>query len=291
MSVGGNPIKKLPEHTVKVEQPSHRYNNWVQNNFKGAHGHLRQVRKTKPHIYDHVHDFARQYRDQYNNHWNEHGKRYKQYYHDDRYRYSCSRWYPRGFYGGYFYPVRLCQDITIYFDYPIIYWFYAGDLDYDFYEGYYGNDYYEYPVTVNPFASVFYPTETLQDLGVDVSGLSAHKQSQFRQGIVIMVDHLRQAISEHLQADYQFGSGEIVLNHYENLKNEVYVLEGFVNGQGVNVPFKALIDLDDPSLSAVYAAFADDPSGQDTSTLDWINSRIQQFGGNPYQAYLEPAQP
>ena len=42
-----------------------------------------------------------------------------------------------------------------------------------------------------------------------------------------------------------------VVTYYENLQNAALVIEGFVDQDELHVPFKAIIDLHDTSLSAI----------------------------------------
>jgi hypothetical protein len=278
-----------PKKTVTYNQPSYLQNKWTKGNRNSAQGKVDEAKQHHGDHLQHVHEVAHEYVGLYKDEWKERGEWFRRYHDDDHYRRSCSRLFDHGFYGGYFYPVNECNNVEIYFDYPTVEWFYSGEVDYDYYTACYGDDdYNDYPVTVFPYASVYYPTQTLMDLLVDVAGLPAFEQSNFRQGVVNITNQLQQEISDFLQLDYVFQANQIVVTHYENLNNQLYVIEGFVDGDQVNVPFKAIVDVEDPSDSAVFAAFNTDPQTADLTVLNWINDRIVQFGGDPLTADIEP---
>jgi hypothetical protein len=176
-------------------------------------------------------------------------------------------------------------NIHLHFHFPIVYWLYASDPDPEYYTSYYGSGYY-----VNPFryARCYYPTETLRDLGEEASGLGYQEQQNFRTGLETITEQLRMQISEKLAQSYNLTDNDIVITHYQNLQNAAYVVEGFVNQGNLSLAFKGIIDLYDPTFSAVYVAFGDDPTEQDRDLLNWINDRIIQLGGDPFTAHLEP---
>ena len=70
---------------------------------------------------------ASEYSGDYSDRWKQAAEKFQSYYADKGYRYFSSRWFDKGFYGGYYYPVRVSDDITGYFDYPMVEWFYSGD--------------------------------------------------------------------------------------------------------------------------------------------------------------------
>ena len=68
------------------------------------------------------------------------------------------------------------------------------------------------------------------------------------------------------------------------------MIEGFVDGATLHVPFRLIVDLNGASFSAVYAVFDADPTGENLDILSWIRDRILQLGGDPLMAFLEPSQ-
>lgn len=59
-------------------------------------------------------------------------------------------------------------------------------------------------------------------------------------------------------------------------------IEVLVCQQNLHLPFKAIIDLNDGAMSAVYAPLTSDPSTDDLAMLNWINDRIVQLGSDPH---------
>jgi hypothetical protein len=158
---------------------------------------------------------------------------FRGYYGNPYYRYFYSRWFYRGFYGGYWYPVRPCWDIDYYYYYPVIYWMFVNNTDQyynDYYSDWYGSDYStSQPIDPFIYAGVFYPTETLRDLGQEVSSMSYTAQQNFRAGLTQMTNVIQQKISENLVAEFQFDENDIVVNHYQNLQDTAIELDGFVD--------------------------------------------------------------
>lgn len=223
------------------------------------------------------------------------GRVLTRYYANRNYRYYYSGWFPRGFYGGYWYPVRPCYDVQNYFVYPIVFWMFYSDDDYNgYYDGYYPpwNEGSSQPTPTAPqqfpFAGVFYPTDTLRDLGMEVSAMTADLQANFRSGLTYFVQDLQDGISDQLTQPIVLQQQEVVVNHYENLQDQAIVLEGFVDRDGMHYSFKALVDLVDPTQTLTFVPSTQDPDSQDDPTLQLINDRIQQLGGDPYSADQEP---
>jgi hypothetical protein len=213
------------------------------------------------------------------------------FYSQAQYRFYYSGYYKHGFYGGFFYPVRSAR-IDAYFAYPMVEWLFASDYDSD-----YWNDYYDRqwengdssaPVVQFPYAGIFYPTDTIRDLAVEVSAMSAALQAQFRVAMISFVGQLQQQISDQLTAPITLDQYEVVINHYQNLGNQAIVVEGFVDKGGAQYAFKGLLDLVDPSQTTVFVPTAQDPDASDIAKLDAMNARIVRMGGDPYTADQEP---
>lgn len=277
-----------PEYAIKLTEPSQRRNAWTLRNFRLANETLAEHRRIDLSAFAVVDERAGRYRAAYGPRWRETGERLVGRYANPAYRYFTARWLAKGFFGGYFYPVRPEDDVTGYFDYPIANWLFSGAADRELYRAGVDATVTAYPVETFPYAGAYFPTETLRDLAVDASGLPPWRRATFREGLVAVTDQLAALVSARAKERYQFGDGELVVTHYENVRNEAYVIEGFIDGDALQVPFKALVDLDGASLCAAYAVFEPDPAAQGTDVLDWMNERILQLGGDPYTAYAEP---
>ena len=208
-------------------------------------------------------------------------------YQDNQYRYYYSGWFNQGFYGGYYYPTRAAYDIGNYFWYPAVAWLYLGTVDPDLYVDWYGAG-----VSIQPFAYAgdYYPTDCMEDIGIEVSGWPVPQQTNFRTAMGTFTGQLQVAISANLQSSIDFEANDIVINHYVDLQGQAFEVDGFVDRGDVQVAFKALVDVNDPSQTMVFAPSAQNPDPQDLATLTTINGRISALGGDPLAADEEPVQ-
>ena len=112
-----------------------------------------------------------------------------------------------------------------------------------YYQTVYGTEYEQCPVATNDYARAYFPTDSMRDLGIEISGLSAAVQCNFRAAILKARQDLQGEISMMIAATFQFNEYDIVVNHYENLQNQAVVLEGFVEQGSIKVAFKMVLDL------------------------------------------------
>lgn len=178
--------------------------------------------------------------------------------------------------------------------YPIVFWMFYVDEDAGgYWNGYYPGWNYDQPTPPPapkpfPFAGVFYPTDTLRNLGMEVSAMSSDLQTNFESGLTYFLEDLQDGISDQLTQPIEFHQQEVVVNHYQNLQDQAIVLEGFVDRDGMHYAFKSLLDLMDPTQTLTFVPSTQDPDPTDDPTLQLINDRIQQLGGDPYSADQEP---
>lgn len=277
---------KKPPKTVPYKEPSQLSNPKTERNISTAEGRAKDLKRGHDGVVGKVTDNAKLY---YSGYHDRHVARqgdWDRHYHDNHFRYYYSNWYRHGFYGGYWYPVRPCYDIHLYFWYPILYWFYMDSWDPDYYRVWYP-DYDGYVVPFK-YARVFYPSDTFRDLGIEVSAMSIVQQMNFREDLVQVVDTLAQTISDNLESSIVLSDNDIVINHYENLEDQAIVIEGFVDRDDLHLAFKALLDLNDTTQTLVFAPVNQEPTDSDLITLQTINDRIQALGGDPYTAAEEP---
>jgi hypothetical protein len=282
-----NPPRVIPHRT-----PSHWGASAFRNNFNAARGQFAYFRGKFPNSVGHIAG--------YRNHFLTHGlplararwNNYSGYFGNSSYRYYHHNWYSHGFYGGYWYPVRPCWTMNNYYYYPLVQWLYVQQPDVTYYQNWYGADYTQYPVAPNPYVDVFFPTDTWRDALVELSGLSADLQYNFRQSLLVFTGQLKAQVGAVLNASFEFQQYEVVVNHYENLGNRGVVLEGFVdrNDANIHLPFKALLDLEDPQGTLTFVPSSENPSVEELQALDDLNARIKAIGGDPYSANEEPQQ-
>ncbi len=188
----------------------------------------------------------------YNNYYNEPTKTYRQYY---------SSYYDHGFRGGYAYPVRVDIRIHEHFWNPLVLWMFDDSDNHAFYCQYYGDSYcYSYPIRPFRYARVFYPTDTMRDLAIEVSGMSYYRHTYYRTALEVLTDKLNAQISNYVSGRFYFGPNDIVINHYRNLGGGQVMVEGFVDRGSLHVAFKGRLDLESPYNSDVFVPTVTDYS-------------------------------
>ena len=229
-------------------------------------------------------EFRKDHRPEFQNRYQRIGR----YHNDEHYRYYYSGFYKHGFYGGYYYPVRPAYDIDVYFAYPTVSWMFNPSYDEAYYRAYYP-DYDQHPVEEDANVGVFYPTDSVRDMAVEVSAYPSATQANFRTGITNLTKALSQQVSDNLQSPITLETNDVVINHYKNLGGNALVVEGFFDRDDLHLPFKALVDLRNPSNTTVFVPTAQDPTAEDLAILDNMNQTIVGLGGDPFTADQEPA--
>lgn len=269
-----------------------------QSNRNHAYQHASTVYRNHPSVAWHVQSISNSYRDaRFNrifapNHLERIQNHHARYY--DYYRH----YYRHGFYGGYYYPFRPCHNIHSYFSYPVIFWFFVAGpqpvvysayypyaYSQSYYDGYTGDAYH--PVTPPgiapfPFAEDFFPTDSLRDMGIEVSGMPFETQANFREGMIRFTSALQQEVANIFQIPFTFSSSDIVITHYENQQGAAIRVAGFINRSDQPLAFEGLIDLVRPAQSMVLVTSRADPSNSDID-------RLGGFGGNRPEVIPPPA--
>jgi len=300
----GRPVNPNdPSHVIRHDHPSQQGNPWSAGHFRDSADRYQDIAHRDPNAFRNLAPFRDHWRTEFRDRTMNNGRVYTGYYHNNAYRYYYSGWFPRGFYGGYWYPVRPCYDVQNYFVYPVVFWmFYVDEDQSGYWDGYYPGWNQSRPSPAPsptpapipappkafPFAGVFYPTDTLRDLGMEVSSMSSDLQETFESGLTYFLEDLQDGISNQLTQPITFNQQEVVINHYQNLQDQAIVVEGFVDRDGMHYAFKSLIDLVDPTQTMTFVPNTQDPDPTDDTTLQMINDRIQQLGGDPYSADQEP---
>ena len=276
-----------PSHVITHKGLSHLGGGHTRNNLNGAYRRASGLRYSTG-VNNRLYGFRNRY---FSTHQNYLQRRFGVcggFYRNDVYRYHYSRWFNHGFCGGYYYPVYPWYNIHNYFVYPMINWLYVQTVDTEYYQTWYGTDYNVCPVTAFPYATAFFPTQQMRDLGMEMSGLNATLQCGFRSAMVIMTKSLVQLVANQIAASFVLADSDIVVNHYENLGNTGVVLEGFINHDDINLPFKAVLDLVTPSNTSVFIPTSDEPIQTDIDQLDRLNNQVKNLGGDPSQVNDEP---
>ena len=225
----------------------------------------------------HVNSYRNEQRPIVVNRYNVYQQTYYPRYHD-----AYRPWYNYGFRGGFYYPFTPVYDIQESFYNPIIFWMYADQYDETYYNTWYGSDMYSYRElqTRNARPGVFFPTQTIRDLGLGVSTMPIGQQANFRSGMNKLADQLEWKLREGLDSSIMLGRSDIVISHYETL-NDALVIEGFVSADARQFPFKALFDLNNSDMNMVFtpASFDGAPSDEQLADLRELNERIAYYGG------------
>jgi hypothetical protein len=294
--IPGAPIHQVePPKVIHRAEPSHRLDPNTRGHLADSQRREQNIRGRDQAGYKYVTDQGQRYRDQYRNEIVARTGVYRGYYSENSYRYYYSDWYRHGFYGGYYYPVRAYEDIESYFTYPVVYWMFAPDYDDTYWRTYYHRDWDSKPTPAScevkgiQFSRVLYPTDTVKDLGVEISALDACRQSDFRRAMETVLQTIQSDIGMQLGQDFQLGKYSVVINHYKNLRNQAIVIEGFSDQDDNHFAFKALLDLVNPGKSLVFVPNSQDASSAtDLAALKALNDRIVALGGDPYTADDEP---
>ncbi len=287
---GGHPVVIThPGHTIPHTHPSHLGNPHTVNNINHAKQHIGSIHHS-PGVMTHMHGKNQWFGNKYGGALQVKYNSCKPYYNNNQYKFYYSGWFNHGFCGGFYYPVRPWWGINEYFYYPTIYWLYVdiGNDDIPYYQTVYGNEYNSCPVKAFEYARVYFPTDNLRDLGIEMSALRPALQCNFRSAMLTMTESLQAQISDMLAASFTFGEYSVVVNHYENLQNQGVVLEGFVDQGDLHVAFKGILDLVNPDNTLVFLPKGQDPTAAELNLLDDMNDKIRSLGGNPDQVNLEP---
>ncbi len=292
---GGHPggghsvVIKHPPHTIPNTKPSHFSNPHTVGNLNKAKQNIGSIHHST-NVTNYIQGKNTGFASKYNVNLQAKYNVYRPYYGNNAFRFYYSGWYSHGFSGGYYYPIRPWWGIHEYFYYPTIYWLYndLGEGDIPYYQAVYGSEYASCPVQTFEYARVYFPTDTMRDLGVEMSALQPARQCNFRAAMLTMTRSLRQQISDLIAANFTFGEYSVIVNHYENLQNQALVVEGFVDQGTIHVAFKGFLDLVNPSQTTVFIPKSQDPTASELNVLDDLNARIRKLGGNPDQVNLEP---
>ncbi|WP_058535725.1 hypothetical protein [Legionella saoudiensis] len=284
-----------PVRVITNTNPSYLSNRYTQGNLHTSI-HQNQQFINAPNNAQFLHQingYRQQYHNQfYNNNlrrFNVYGRYWQNNYYHDWY----SAWYRWGFYGGFWYPVRPYFEIDNYFTYPAVQWFFMDEeVTPEYYTTYYSSS--KAPESsgcsgVFPYKHAYFPTDTLRDLLVEVSGFPQDLRCNFRIAVINMTSNLQQAINNYFAASFTFQQNDIVVNYYQNLHNKAIVISGFVNQGNINVAFEALLELHHPDRSITFVPDGQTPTESQLNVLEQMNERIKQLGGDPFTAQQEPA--
>ncbi|MBI3557302.1 MAG: hypothetical protein HY074_13645 [Deltaproteobacteria bacterium] len=256
-----------PAHTAHIEESHKREQTVMRNNTR-----------VNTIVTVHVNTYRTEVRPVVINRYNVYQTTYYPRYHD-----AYRPWYHYGFRGGFYYPVTPVYDIQLSFYNPIIFWMYADQYDETYYNTWYGSDLYSYRELQlrNGRPGVYFPTQTIRDLGLGVSTMPIRQQANFRAGLTKLADQLEWKLREGLDSSITLGRSDIVVSHFETL-NDALVIEGFVSADARQFPFKALFDLNNFEMNMVFvpASFDGAPTADQLADLRELNERIAYYGGS-----------
>lgn len=283
-----------PAHVVVNEKPSHLNNPITQQNLHHAVTWNQQfINAANNAQWVHqINGYQQQYHRQFYNYNVHRFNVYGHYWQSNHYHNWYNAWYHWGFYGGFWYPVRPFYAIENYFTYPVVQWFF---VDQAIVPQYYSNYYVSQPALppacseTFPYKNIYFPTDTLRDLLVEVSGLPQELRCNFRAAVISMTSQLKDDVSNYFAVHLVFQPDDIVINYYQNLQNNAIVVAGFVNQNKINMAFEALLDLQNPNESIIFAPEGQTPTEEQLQVLNQLNERIKSLGGDPFTAQQEPS--
>ena len=260
------PVKVVVKPVIVVggvQVPSHMAYPETQTNIHNANIRSENIHNTiinrtdvkSVYITNNITNVTNVYVNNYQNVVVERSRVYNNYYYQPQHTYTqyYSSYYDHGFRGGYAYPVRVDIAIHEHFWNPVVLWMYDDSDHTDFYCQYYGNSYcYSYPIRPFRYARVYYPTDTMRDLAIEVSGMEYYRHTYYRTALEVLTDKLNAQISNYVSGRFYFGPNDIVINHYRNIGGGQVIVEGFVDRGDLHVAFKGHLDLENPYNSDVF---------------------------------------
>lgn len=227
-------------------------------------------------VHGHIDAYRRLYRPGFYSRYNVYGHYYT------RWGAWYRPWYRYGFYGGWYWRLYPVYDIYSEFWNPLVCWLWADSWDDYYYRTWYGSDYDSYPDLQLRFSrpGVFYPTVAMRDLLLGVSSMLPQEQGNFRVGLIDLTNRLETILAQRVGRPLALGRNDIVVTHYQMLETAA-VLDGYVAADTQQFPFKALLDLSNPTANLVFVPDASgaEPSPDQLAQLRLINDRIEQLGG------------
>lgn len=289
-SINVKPIN--PSHVIKNINPSHLSNNFTKINIqKSAQLNHHFINSPRNAIwFNQVNAYKQSYNHHFHQSYIHKFQIYNQFWHNPHFHFWYQPWFQWGFFGGFWYPVREVF-IQEYFYYPDVQWFYVEEpVPVEYYQDYYPEEPLPPPscqVTF-PYRQVYFPTDTLRDLLVEVSGFPQYLRCHFREAVINFTDQLKDQVNNHFSVNLTFQQNDIVVNYYQNLQNRAIVIAGFVSHDQINMAFEGLLDLDNPDQSISFSPSGQNPTQEELQLLDELNNRITSLGGDPFTAQEEP---
>lgn len=247
----------------------------------------RSVLAQNPHMHNFIQARTLAYRKAYNTQLMTLHKRYLASSYLAPLRTAYRPWFKVGF-RAYAYPVRPVVEFYTYFSNPCVAWFY-NEYDAEFYQPFYGRYVARYPELGRGYnhIGIYLPTEEFMAMNVALSDLSIEMQVNYRRAMVFLGDRLaeryRAPIARH----------QVIVNHYAMLpSNRAVVIEGFVDNESTQMPFKALVDLNNADNSELFAVSAwkseETPTVEQSQDLYEMNDQIVNLGGSVETSDSEP---
>jgi len=285
--------QKNPLHVVKNAIPSHLSNKFTQANMHVAKTINQQfISKSNHSTWAHnVNGYKTYYHQHYNNNVIQQFNKVGQFWNNNYYHNWYNAWFQWGFFGGFWYPVNPDFMIEDYFYYPDVQWFYVDQpVAAEYYSEYYPSQPVPSDICLQafPYKHVYFPTDTLRDLLVEVSGLPQDLRCNFHEAVMSFTSQLQQEIVSNFSVSFSYSPNDIVVNYYQNLQNKAIVISGFVSHDTIKMAFEGFLDLIDPGQSISFAPKGQIPTQDELNVLNQLNDRIESLGGDPFTAQEEP---
>ncbi len=274
--------QNLHTNVVTTSASSHKI---TQKNIQNAHTLNHQFVSGPHHTKwaKNISNAKNNYRQHFHNNILHNAQQFNAFHHNPHFHNWYNNWHQWGFFGGFWYPFYPCYNIDDYFYYPAVSWFYVSEpVTVDYYRDYYPSA--PAPsgdcLTTFPYTNIYFPTDTLRDLLIEMSGLPT-VLCNFREAVISFTSQLQQDVTTNMNVNYSFSQNGIVITYYQNLQNQAIVLGGYVSDDKIHMAFEGFLDLNNPNQSIAFVPKGQNPTADEIQALTQLNNRITALGGNP----------
>ncbi|MBX9766630.1 MAG: hypothetical protein K2X47_05105, partial [Bdellovibrionales bacterium] len=208
--------------------------------------------------------------------------------HRERLKYQpdwWQEWYDYGFFWGYDWNVEpQYSEIDDLFWNPVVMSYFADDWEEDVFEQWFeirsaSQLFYRTPFK---YSGVIMPTDTFEDLLMSVSAMPIEDQLEFRNALQTGIGILEKQLSALFGKGFRFQQFDMTLDHFRLAENVAIVIEGMAGKGGHQYPYRALLDLQNPTKSMAIAATAEVSKQPQTviQNLHEMNNRVFTIFGN-----------
>lgn len=212
--------------------------------------------------------------------------RYRQYKERQKYRPDWwYEWYDYGFFWGYDWQTEFdYSEIEDYFWNPVIAYYFSEGWNEEMFQEWFETPsaselFYRQPFK---YTGVIIPTDTIEDLLMSVSAMPIPTQAQFRNALENILGILERTLAQKFGKNFRFKMYDIGVDHFRLEEDVAIVLEGMAGKGPDQYPFKAFLDLKDPSksMAVIVTRGVSSESPKLIQELLQMNQRVESAFGN-----------